>query len=164
MGRFAVTVVFEVPPGKSPRGADVLERMVLPDRAVHRFSYCDGRTLTAVVDWRARRPEHACEQAVLGVRLVWRQITGQDLGAPLTVRVRPLDVRTRISAGTREHRWALAGPLVAVLPGEGARGPDDDPPHPEDDGGLAGVREPRRPKPGPGSASMALEEPRPLLL
>ncbi len=115
MGRFSVTTVFEVPLGKSPRGPDVLERMVLPDRAVHRFSYCDGRSLTAVVDWRAPRPEQACADAVLGIRLVWAQITGHDPGPPLSVRVRVLDLPARVSAGTRgrEFRW---------VPGVGGQG------------------------------------------
>src|SRR5919206_615214 len=105
MGRFCVTAVFEVPPGKSPRGPDVLERMVLPDRAVHRFSYCDGRSLTAVVDWRAARPEQACADAVLGIRLVWAQITGHDPGPPLSVRVRVLDLPARVAAGARGREF-----------------------------------------------------------
>jgi hypothetical protein len=50
MVRFAVTVVFEVGPGKVPRGADVLDRVTIPGKATHRFSYCDGRTLTVVID------------------------------------------------------------------------------------------------------------------
>jgi hypothetical protein len=159
MGRFSVTVVLEVPPGKSPRGADVLDRTMLPERAVHRFSYCDGRTLTAVVDWRTRRPEDACEQAVLGIRRVWAQITGQDPGRPLSVRVRPLDVRSRVSAGAPEFHWFPGAPLLPVLPGDAVPGPDDDPRR-DDGGGLAGVREPRRPRPGPGPVTVALEEPR----
>ena len=166
MGRFSVTTVFEVPPGKSPRGPDVLERMVLPDRAVHRFSYCDGRSLTAVVDWRAANPEQACADAVLGIRLVWAQITGHDPGPPLSVRVRVLDLPARVSAGARgrEFRWVPdvggQGRLVPLDARE-TWGPDDGwPPADGDDGGLAGVREPRRPKPSPGSAAVSLEEPR----
>ena len=53
MGRYAVMLVFEVGDGKMPRGADVLDRMRLGDKAVHRFSYCDGRSLTVIVDWSA---------------------------------------------------------------------------------------------------------------
>ena len=169
MGRFSVTAVFEVPLGKSPRGPDVLERMVLPDRAVHRFSYCDGRSLTAVVDWRSPRPEQACADAVLGIRLVWAQITGHDPGLPLSVRVRALDLPARVSAGARgrEFRWVPGstgqGRLVP-LDAPQTWGPDDDVPPPSgDDGGLAGVREPRRPKPSPGSATVSLEEPKPVL-
>jgi hypothetical protein len=166
MGRFCVTTVFEVPPGKSPRGPDVLERMVLPDRAVHRFSYCDGRSLTAVVDWRAGRPEQACADAVLGIRLVWAQITGSDPGAPLSVRVRALDLPARVAAGARgrEFRWvcdATGQGRLVPLDTRDTWGPDDGwPPPPGDDGGLAGVREPRRPNPSPGSAAVSLEEPR----
>ena len=45
--------------------------------------------------------------AVLGIRLVWTQITGQDPGAPLSVRVRALDLPARVSAGARarEYQW-----------------------------------------------------------
>src|SRR3954468_8694965 len=151
MGRFSVTTVFEVPPGKSPRGPDVLERMVLPDRAVHRFSYCDGRSLTAVVDWRAKQPEQACADAVLGIRLVWAQITGHDPGAPLSVRVRALDLPSRVAAGGRgrEFRWvAGVGGQGRLAPGDGRepRGPG---------GGGARRRRPRAARRGRGARRLA---------
>ena len=155
MGRFSVTTVFEVPPGKSPRGPDVLERMVLPDRAVHRFSYCDGRSLTAVVDWRAARAEQACADAVLGIRLVWAQITGQDPGPPLSVRVRVLDLRARVSAGARarEFRWVPdvggQGRLVP-LDTRDTWGPDD-----------AGRRLPATTAGSPASGSPGARSPHP---
>jgi hypothetical protein len=43
---------------------------------------------------------------------------------------------------------------------DGITWPDDGP---DDDGGLAGVREPRRPMPGPPPLARALEEPQTLL-
>jgi hypothetical protein len=169
MARYAVTAVFEVGPGKVPRGADVLDRMRISEKATHRFSYCDGRTLTVVIDWTAGGPDQASTDVVVEVRLVWAQLTGTDPGKPLSLRVRPLTPIARVSAGVRRR-------LETVLPGgptSGARGlhptlevlPErlfDDPDDPDDpdDGGLAGVREPRRPKPGPSHLSAVREEPR----
>ena len=165
MGRYAVTAVFEVGPGKVPHGADVLDRMQVSDKATHRFSYCDGRTLTAVIDWTAATQEQASADVVLAVRLVWAQLTGTDPGKPLSLRVRSLTPVARVSAGVRRG-------LETVLPGrtsgksifgpgsETRQGRVFDDPDDPDDGGLAGVREPRRPKPGPGHLSAAREEPR----
>ncbi|MGN6635098.1 MAG: hypothetical protein ACTHJ6_06490, partial [Oryzihumus sp.] len=146
-----------------PRGADVLSRMTILKRAIHRFSYCDGRTLTVVVDWNARSAQQAGDEAVLATRLVWAQLTGDDPGEPLSRQVRPLRA-ARVPAGLREVLERVPGVLVdeasAVKPGTGRlrwRRERDDP---DDDGGLAGVREPRRPKPAPPHLSAALEEPR----
>jgi hypothetical protein len=162
MARFAVTVVFEVGPGKVPRGADVLDRMRISDKATHRFSYCDGRTLTVIIDWSAESGEQASKDAVVAVRLVWSQLTGTDPGKPLNLRVRPLTPVARVSAGVRRGletvRRTRRGGVEIVR-----EWPFDHPDDP-DDGGLAGVREPRRPQPGPGHLSAAREEPRELPL
>ena len=165
MARFAVTAVFEVGPGKVPHGADILERVSIPGKATHRFSYCDGTTLSVVLDWTAPSEDTARENAVTAVRLVWAQLTGQDPGPALHVRVRSLTpkVVARVAAGARRltswHPEGLPRSSVLdrldVLP---LRFDDGDDP---DDGGLAGVREPRRPKPGPGHLSAALDEPGP---
>jgi hypothetical protein len=166
MARFAVTVVFEVGPGKVPHGADVLERGTVPGKAVHRFSYCDGRTLTVVIDWTAESERVARESAITALRLAWAGLTGADPGDPLSVRTRSLSptVVERVAAGTRRLAFrypeglpdvsSLKEPRMRRRPGDG-----DDP----DDGGLAGVREPRRPKPGPGSLLAALDEPGPTI-
>jgi hypothetical protein len=166
MGRYAVTAVFEVGPGKVPHGADVLDRMQISDKATHRFSYCDGRTLTAVIDWTAATQEQASADVVLAVRLVWAQLTGTDPGKPLSLRVRSLTPAARVSAGVRRGVDAVRGgrgtsgeSILDAGPDVPPRGPFDHPDDP-DDGGLAGVREPRRPKPGPGHLSAAREEPR----
>jgi hypothetical protein len=165
MARFAVTAVFEVGPGKVPRGADVLERVSIPGKATHRFSYCDGRTLTVVIDWTADSERAARELAVTGLRLAWAGLTGTDPGDPLSVRIRCLTPKrlARVAAGTRRlTSWHPEGlPVldpIEVLPKR--FGDDDD----ADDGGLAGVREPRRPKPGPGHLSAALDEPGPIII
>ena len=166
MARFAVTAVFEVGPGRVPRGADVLDRISIPDIATHRFSYCDGTTLTVVVDWTAVSEGAARESAVSGIRLVWQQLTDRDPGAPLSVRIRTLTPPPpKVVAGAARGRaWHVEGlPPIELfeeprLRWPDGQGPDDGGP---DDGGLAGVREPRRPKPGPGHLSAALDEPGP---
>jgi hypothetical protein len=165
MARFAVTAVFEVGPGKVPRGADVLDQVTIPGKATHRFSYCDGRTLTVVIDWTADTETAARDAAVTGLRLAWAGLTGSDPGDPLSVRSRSLTpkVVARVAAGARRltswHPEGLPVPdPIEALPKRFDDG-DDDP----DDGGLAGVREPRRPKPGPGHLSAALDEPGPVI-
>jgi hypothetical protein len=169
MGRYAVTLVFEVGGGKMPRGADVLDRMRLAKKAIHRFSYCDGRSLTVIVDWSAVSADQACTEATLAVRLVWTQLTGVDPGQPLSTRARPLKLPPRVSAGLRMlsarsevgRRMHLGSKLDWLdLPGVDDM---DWPEEPDDDGGLAGVREPRRPKPGPPPLARALDEPTTLL-
>src|SRR3954468_12910723 len=104
MVRFAVTVVFEVGPGKVPRGADVLDRVTIPGKATHHFSYCDGRTLTVVIDWTAGSESAARDAAVTGLRLAWAGLTGTDPGEPLSVRVRSLTMAELVAAGTRRLR------------------------------------------------------------
>ena len=164
MGRYEITLVFEVGGGKIPRGADVLDRMRLAKKAIHRFSYCDGRSLTVIVDWSAATAGQACTEATLAVRLVWTQLTGVDPGEPLSTRARPLRP-PRIAAGRRAGPtgWSAVGRRMRLgskgewldRPGDpDGRGPDEG-----DDGGLAGVREPRRPMPGPPPLARALEEP-----
>lgn len=112
MARYTVTLVFEADQGKAPRGPDVLEGMPLPERAVHRFSYCDGRTLTAVVDFRSAQPASVCKDAVEGIQRVWSQIAGVALGPPMSVRVRPLRPPQPVAAGIarpREYVWQPDG-------------------------------------------------------
>ena len=163
MARFAITAVFEVGPGKSPRGIDVLERISIPDTATHRYSYCDGTTLTVVLDWTAAAEDDARRGALAAVRLVWQALTGHDPGPPLNVRVRSLTPPPpKVPAGARNlGSWHVHGlPPIELVEEPRLRWFDDDDP---DDGGLAGVREPRRPRPGPGHLSAALEEPRPMI-
>ncbi len=161
MERYAVTLVFEVGGGKMPRGADVLDRMRLGKKAVHRFSYCDGRSLTVIVDWTADSAGQACTESALAIRLVWAQLTGVDPGDPLSRRARPLKPLPRIAAGVRAaptawsaigRRMRLGSTLERLDHPDWWDGPDDD-------GGLAGVREPRRPKPSPPPLARTLEEP-----
>jgi hypothetical protein len=108
MARYTVTLVFEAGLGKGPQGPDVLESMPLPERAVHRYSYCDGRTLTAVVDFRSAQPASVCRDVVEAVQRVWSQVAGVAVGAPLSVRVRPLRPPQPVGDGRarpREYIW-----------------------------------------------------------
>jgi hypothetical protein len=167
--RYAVTLVFDVGAGKVPRGADVLDRMTVLRKATHRFSYCDGSTLTLVVDWSADSAGQAGDEAALATRLVWAQLTGADPGDPLSRRIRPLGRLERVAAGVKAPLEVISGiPLDDLLCAPGPRGRGrGGPARPgrpgdrgdEDDGGLAGVREPRRPKPAPPHLSAALDEP-----
>jgi hypothetical protein len=163
MARFAVTAVFEVGPGKVPRGADVLDRASVPEKATHRFSYCDGTTLTVVIDWTAPSEEVARENAVTAIRLIWSQMTGSDPGTALNVRVRSLTpkVVARVAAAPAgSGRATLRTRRSSTLDRPQRRMDDGEDP---DDGGLAGVREPRRPKPSPGSMFAAVDEPMPIV-
>jgi hypothetical protein len=108
MARYTVTLVFEAGLGKGPQGPDVLESMPLPERAVHRYSYCDARTLTAVVDFRSAHPATVCKDVVEVVQRVWSQTAGVAVGAPLSVRVRPLRPPRPVAgrpARPREYVW-----------------------------------------------------------
>ncbi len=165
MGRYAVTLVFEVDGGKMPRGVDVLDRMRLAKKAVHRYSYCDGRSLTVIVDWSADSVGQACTECALAIRLVWAQLTGVDPGEPLTRRARPLKSPPLVAAGRRlaAVRTDLGRHLRPGPKREWWDGPDGLDGLDDDDGGLAGVREPRRPMPNPPSLARALEEPKTLL-
>src|SRR4051794_41789272 len=89
MARFAVTAVFEVGAGKVPRGPDVLDRVTIAGKATHRFSYCDGRTLTVVIDWTADSEGAARDAAVIGLRLARAGLTGAHPGDPPRLRGPP---------------------------------------------------------------------------
>ena len=153
MARYSDTAVFQVQGAKVPLGPDVLSRRLDASRTRHRFSYCDGTTLTVSVERSGAGEGAATTEALLAVRDAWRRATGQELGRTLTVRSHRSGVLpTLVSVGRRSRgRSATSGD---DLRGRGR--PPEDP----DDGGLAGVREPRRPRPGPGSLSAAREEPR----
>jgi hypothetical protein len=82
--------------------------MPLPERAVHRYSYYDGRTLTAVVDFRSAQPASVCKEVVQAVQEVWSQRAGVAVGPPLSVRVRPLRPPRPVAGGParpREYVW-----------------------------------------------------------
>jgi hypothetical protein len=172
-----ITAVFEVVGGKLPLGPDVLATAW---GRRHRFSYCDGRMLTLVVEQSAADRGGAFEAVLSTAERLWLEATGNTLSAPSTFRVQTVVMpQERVSAGAagrspddvigssvgrrlarlRATRRALSeledwGRDLSIWPDD--RPGRDDPP---DDGGLAGVREPRRPSPGPGGIPVALDEP-----
>jgi hypothetical protein len=178
---FVITAVFEVESGRAPLGKDVVARSW---GAGHQFSYCDGRMLTLVVEVAAPDSNRAFEVALARAEQVWEGLSGQVLPAPSTLRLQGVVPKAKVVAGavgrgpdrlfaeaaaTRAARLRAAVSALSdlqLVPGRGRRariepGPWCDPGDPLDDGGLAGVREPRRPGPGPGGAAVALELPPP---
>jgi hypothetical protein len=141
MARFSVQMTFETPAQRTPSPQQVT--MVL-SRGTARYVVGDGTiAVTAVV-----RAECAPEAALRLSRAMERE------------------ERLRGRGPVRLASWT-AMRSVPVLAGRGRRqrfsgggfGWDDG----EGDGdGTAGVREPRRPKPSPGTMSAALDEPKDL--
>jgi hypothetical protein len=182
MPGFVITVVFDVEGGKAPLGADVLAQAW---GMGHRFSYCDGRMLTLVAQLTAADRAAAFEALLSRAEMVWAGLGFGPLAAPTTVRIQgAVDAESvpaglpggpgssqaqppkvdRATARLRAQAVAAADAhLRRLRRGSTWRGgePPSDPP---DDGGLAGVREPRRPAPGSGGMVAALEPPRPVIL
>jgi hypothetical protein len=179
MASFVITAVFEVGPGRVPLGKDVVAR---PWGAGHQFSYCDGRMLTLVAEVTAPDVNHAFEAVLSRAESVWEGISGNTLPAPSTLRLQSVVPQEKVVAGAvgrgpdrffAEAAAARAAHLRAAVAaltdlqrlGRRGRRPDAGPRtefgDPPDDGGLAGVREPRRPGPGPGGGAVALELPSP---
>ena len=177
MPGYVITSVFEVGGGKVPLGADV---MAGAWGMGHRFSYCDGSMLTLVVELTAIDVGAAFESLLSRAEMVWQQLGHGTLGPPVTLRVQGAVEPAQVPAGIPP----ATGDLPPQDPARGrARGlfrrgrpltvmdglvllpeltlfspPDEEPP---DDGGLAGVREPRRPRPGPPGLLAALDLPTP---
>jgi len=181
MPGFVVTAVFVLDGApaagwKVPLGADVLAPTLRPG---HRFSYCDGHTLSVVLELTAARDSAAFETALDRIEQAWTALGGGDLTAPTTLRLQrevPPELVPAGRPGTAAAREAeklralqqlrldvlrgRADDLTAWLRGRHGH-PDDD--GWDDDGGLAGVREPRRPNPGPGHLSAERPVPAPRL-
>ena len=167
MPGYVITSVFEVSGGKTPLGADVLAQAW---GTGHRFSYCDGRMLTLVVELTAVDRASAFEALLSRAELVWTGLGHPPLPPPITLRVQGAVAGESVVAGIvgtepatfaqRVHRLAKRRNIVSLRDELVVRWLDEDgPPEPPDDGGLAGVREPRRPRPGPGGISAELEPP-----
>ena len=109
-------------------------------------SRVDRGVLSVIVVTKAWSPHVAARLVDLRVRRIWRGLG--HAGPQLTF----VDVRTA-------RRLVLAGRVLGGerLVSDSLPRRDD---RPDDDGGSAGVREPRRPLPAPPSLSMALVEPR----
>jgi hypothetical protein len=164
---FVVTAVFVLESGpatgwKVPLGSDVLGVALGPG---HRFSYSDGRTLTVVYELVAVREAAAFEAALSRIENAWQKVGGKELPAPSTLRLQRAVPFETVAAGlpgrsSDSRRKAAARAIRRLRYFDQAIDPlqrlriwadlpwgDDGP---DDDGGLAGVHEPRRPSPGPG--------------
>lgn len=183
MASFVITAVFEVESGRAPLGKDVVARQW---GAGHQFSYCDGRMLTLVVEVAAVDSTRAFDTVLSRAESVWEALTGQTLPAPSTLRLQTVVPQEKVvagavgrgpdrlfaeaAAGRAAHLRAAVSALTDLqLFGRRSRPRPDAGPwrefgDPDDDGGLAGVREPRRPGPGPGGTAVALELPPPFPL
>jgi hypothetical protein len=101
---FVIAAVFTVEWGKVPLGRDVLAKWW---GAGHQLSYCDGRTLTLVVEMAASDSERAFDLVVSRAGPVWEVATGQVLPAPSSL---------RLQAAVPQQEKVVAGPV--------GRGPD----------------------------------------
>jgi hypothetical protein len=170
MPGFVIFSVFEVGEGRTPLGADVLGQAW---GVGHRFSYCDGRTLTLVVELTAVDVAAAFESVLSRAELVWTTLGFAPLPPPTTMRVQGAVQAGRVAAGApgAEPGWkgsrrrrlsrqtAVSRDLTyRATPADRPPVDPDDPDRP-DEGGLAGVREPRRPGPSPGGAAFAIDPP-----
>jgi hypothetical protein len=168
MPTFVISAVFEVTGGKLPHGADVLARAW---GMGHRLSYCDGLMLTLVADQTALDAGAAFESVLSRAEMVWQGLGHGPLGAPVTVRVHGPFEPAQIPAGippadtppdARRRRRKIARELKYFAPTVQEGRPPADPrdgDDPPDDGGLAGVREPRRPRSGPPGLHTARDLP-----
>jgi len=164
VARFQVFAVWAVENGKVARGGEVLRRAGV--RGL-RFSFYDGARLTVLADVRAASPDDAVALVVGRATIGWQTLAGTPLGSPEYWQALPASGLAGVPAGLAPRRRdardvVLRGGVADWrAPWRGTEPPwlppagldsDDDPwdEDPPDDGGLAGVREPRRPRPGPG--------------
>jgi hypothetical protein len=91
MPRYVITAVFGVRGGNVPLGPDVLATAW---GRRHRFSYCDGWTLTLVVEQPAEDQGEAVAEVLSWAELLWHEAAGQALPAPSTLRVQTVVLPT----------------------------------------------------------------------
>ena len=134
MARFTVQMTFETPSQLASHTA--MHR--LPGRtATMRWLGSDGSLAVTAFRVQAESPAEAAMIVMKAVQSRWFKSRG------------PLQMR---SWTARQDRVLIGGRRGASGSWSGRR--DDD----GDEGGSAGVREPRRPLPGPGSLHAALDE------
>lgn len=141
MARYVVHMTFEVAAQSgSYRGAG-LRSGILPGRGSIRFIAGHGTlAVTAIV--RAESPVDAASDVATRARVEWmRHGTG-----PICM------------VSWRAHRERAFAGLGRGRGSSGSGWPDGGPP--DDGGDLAGVREPRRPNPSPGTLSATVDVPR----
>jgi hypothetical protein len=140
MATYQVMMTLEVPQLRLPRTWEI----ELPGRRAHLRVYGSAGRLAVNATVREEAPGDAAivvAQAVMGE---WKKSDG-----PIKV-LKWTAHRSRVFAGLGRHPESFTS---SHRPWGWHEGPDDE-------GGSAGVREPRRPLPGPGSMSAALELPR----
>lgn len=139
MGRYTVHMTFETPSQQTP----VRFTQRLPGRATSmRLLGCDGMLAVSASRVSAESPADAAVIVVKAVESRWLKGRG-----PLKLRSWTAH-RERVLLGSRRDSSGWSGPW---------NGDDGD------EGGSAGVREPRRPLPGPSSLYAAQDLPGPSL-
>ena len=140
MAKFTVQMTFETPLQRTP--LRVTHR--LPGRTTSlQILAADGTTAVTASGVRAQTPAEAAMVVVSAVNARWLKSRG-----PLTM----------CSWSAHRERVLVGRRGGATTIGRGSSWLDDDG---WDEGGSAGVREPRRPKPGPGSLQAARDLPGP---
>jgi len=147
MGSFVITAVFEVESGRVPLGKDVVARRW---GVGHRFSYCDGRVLTLVVEVTAADSAQAFESVLACAEQAWGSLTGRTLPAPSTLRVKGV-----VPEGEKVFAGAVGGSpdrlLAEAVAGRAANLRAT----------VAALADLHRSDPGAGSASLELPPPFP---
>lgn len=87
MPGYVVTAVFELDGGSVRAGQDLLPAAW---GSGHRFSYCDGRLLTLVVEVQEPSRAEAFEAVLEAVDRHWAQLGGDPLPTPASVRIEPV--------------------------------------------------------------------------
>jgi hypothetical protein len=148
MARYTVLMTFEV---SGPQAA-LTQKSTLGGRGSIRMLAADGTLAVSAAGVRAETGSEAAMQIATEVGRRW----GKGRG-PLRLSSWRAN-RERVLVGVRRRRPDSVqgfGPWPDGFPGsDSSDWPDD-----EGGDGSAGVREPRRPKPGPGSLSMEAELP-----
>jgi hypothetical protein len=143
MSRYHVQITFEAP---GLRSSMMQKTHSLPGRGASMRMYGSEGMLAVSAVVHAESPADAAMAVTREVGKHWTKAAG-----PLRL-ISWRAHRERSLAGLGRRG---SGSWGASLPWDGGSGPDDE------GGGLAGVREPRRPLPGPGSLHAALDLPGP---
>ncbi len=141
MARYVVNMTFEVAAGSGRHGGAGLRAGVLPGRGSIRY-IAGGGTLAVTAVVRSESAVDAALDVADRARAQWTR----DGSGPI-----------RMVSWTAHRERALAG-LGRRRGPSGSSWLDDGPP--DEGGGLAGVREPRRPNPPPSTLSAARDVPR----
>jgi hypothetical protein len=122
MSGYVITLGHPTGGARAPLGRDVIASWWGPG---HEFSYCDGRTLTLVVEVAARSRADAFEAVLAKLECIWSALTGVALSPPTTVRVEVVVPRPELVLaeviGRSSDRVALDGMLAEATASRCAR-------------------------------------------